>query len=355
MTVQSLRRVPANYRSSGVTSSLPPPAVARGRDATIPFSRATKGRGPVTKHVRDVLVPLDGTRHAEHALPWALRIADQTGAQIRLVYVHRPMDGPAHRRRTQLYVDFDDLLREPMEQYLSALTRRMARASSASIAPLWLDGRKIGEALAAMAQSSDLVVMATRRRGILSRLLLGSVSNQVSRRMSTPTLLVRGYRSPVDLTGRPPLRRALVPLDGSKGSEQILKPLAKLASDPSSEQILLRVTNDDRMCDTWEASTYSDWSEFGNGPLAQVEEVAGKWKKVFPNARPSVLWSDASAAKSIAQQAKELDADFIALATRPRSLLRRLIKPGVFGHLLRQGEWPLLVVEQNQTETQLHQ
>jgi nucleotide-binding universal stress UspA family protein len=159
-------------------------------------------------------------------------------------------------------------------------------------------------------------------------------------------LLVPGYRAPVDLTGRPALRRALVPLDGSKGSEQVLKALAKLASDPASEQILLRVTNDDRRCDTWEASTYSDRSEFGNGPLVQVQEVASQWKAVFPNACPTVLWSDASAAKSIAQQAKERDVDFIALATRPRSLVRRLIKPGVFGHLLRQGEWPLLVVQQ---------
>jgi nucleotide-binding universal stress UspA family protein len=325
---------------------LPPPAVARGSDATIPFTRATKGRGPAAKRVRDVLVPLDGTRHAEHALPWALRIADQTGSQIRLVHVHRPMDGPVHRRRTQLYVDFDELLRQPMEQYLSALTRRLARASSASVAPLWLDGREVGEALAALAQSSDLVVMATRRRSLVSRLLLGSISNQVSHSMSTPMLLVPGYSSPVDLTGRPALRRALVPLDGSKGSEQVLNVLAKLASDLSSEQILLRVTDDDRMCDTWEASTYSEWSEFRNGPLAQVQEVASKWKSVFPNARPTVLWSDESAAKSIAQQAKERDVDFIALATRPRSLLRRLIKPGVFGHLLRKAEWPLLVVQQ---------
>ncbi len=351
MTVHSLRRVPASYRSSGVTSSLPPPVFGRDGDAVIAMSRAAKRRGPVAKQVRDVLVPIDGTRHAEHALPWALRIADQTGAQIRLAYVHRPMDEPVHRRRIHLSVDFDDHLRKPMEDYLSGLTRRLARVSSASVAPLWLDGREIGESLVAIAESSDLVVMAARRRSFASRLLLGSVSDRLSRSMSTPALLIRGHRRPVDLTGRPALRRALVPLDGSKGSEQVLKSLARLASDPSSEQILLRVTNDDRMCDAWETSRYSTWSEFENGPLAQVQDVANKWKAVFPNVRPSVVWSDALAAKAISQQARELEADVLALAVRPRGLLRRTFKPGVFGYLLQQGEWPLLVVRQGQTGT----
>jgi len=327
---------------------LPPPDFAGDRAGTVPFSRTTKIGAPVAQ-VRDVLVPLDGSRAAEHALPWALRIASQTGAQLRLAYVHRPMDEPLHRRRTQMDAAFEDVLRKPMQQYLSRLMRRMARASTETVTPVWLDGREVGEALAAMAEKSDLVVMATRCRSFVSRLLLGSVTSQVSHRLATPMLLVPGYRAPVDLTGRPALRRALVPLDGSKGSEEILAALAQVSSDLSSEQVLLRVTNDDTLCDAWDTPRYCKWSEFKNGPLAQVQEVASRWKAVFPSARPSVLWTDASAAKSIAQQAKELDIDFIALATRPRSLLRRLIKPGVFGHLLRQGEWPLLVVQQRQS------
>lgn len=350
MTVQSLRRVPADYRSPGVTSSLPPPLLRRGNVvATSPHRPAKKKCIPVPRRLRDVLVPLDGSRHAEHALPWALRIADETGAQIHLVHVHRPMKAPAHRRRARLYVDFDDLLRQPMEEYLSDLARRLARTSSASVAPLWLDGREIDESLAAMAQTADLVIMATRRRSFASRLLLGSISHEVIGRRPAPTLLVPGYDSPADLTGRPPLRRALVPLDGSKGSEQILKPLEKLSSDSSSEQILLRVTDNDRMCDAWDARSYSQWSDFRNGPLAQVREVASKWKDSFPNARSSVVWSDTSAARTISQQARELGVDYIALATRRRGALRQFIKPGVMGHLVRSGTWPLLVVQQSLT------
>ena len=35
-----------------------------------------------------ILVPLDGSAFAEQALPWALRIARHTGAELDLVRVH---------------------------------------------------------------------------------------------------------------------------------------------------------------------------------------------------------------------------------------------------------------------------
>lgn len=37
--------------------------------------------------LRDVLVPLDGSTIAEHALPWAIEFAVKTGARLRLLHV----------------------------------------------------------------------------------------------------------------------------------------------------------------------------------------------------------------------------------------------------------------------------
>ena len=74
---------------------------------------------PVSKQpvpvIREVLVALDGSLSAEHALPWAIRIAESAKAQIRLVHVHERMDDGFHGRRANTYRAFDYLLREPKE------------------------------------------------------------------------------------------------------------------------------------------------------------------------------------------------------------------------------------------------
>jgi nucleotide-binding universal stress UspA family protein len=50
-----------------------------------------------------------------------------------------------------------------------------------------------------------------------------------------------------------------------------------------------------------------------------------------------VAWSESSPAMTILAQAKERHVDFIALAVRRRTGLRRMIRPGVFGHPCKHG------------------
>ena len=40
---------------------------------------------------RSLLVPLDGSPFSEHALPFALGIANRAGAAVQLVHVHVPL------------------------------------------------------------------------------------------------------------------------------------------------------------------------------------------------------------------------------------------------------------------------
>jgi nucleotide-binding universal stress UspA family protein len=41
---------------------------------------------------RSILVPLDGSPFSEHALPYARSIARRTGARVRVVHAHWPVD-----------------------------------------------------------------------------------------------------------------------------------------------------------------------------------------------------------------------------------------------------------------------
>ena len=62
-----------------------------------------------------------------------------------------------------------------------------------------------------------------------------------------PLLLVRGYSSPVDLTGDPIARKVLVPLDGSRFSEHILPHAAAIGRISSAAVTLLYVERSEQM------------------------------------------------------------------------------------------------------------
>jgi nucleotide-binding universal stress UspA family protein len=295
---------------------------------------------PVSKRrvrvLREVLVPLDGSLSAEHALPWAIRIAESAKAQIQLVQVHERMDDGFHGRRANSYRAFDNLLREPKEQYLSDVVNRMTRAGARIVKPMLLEGRGIAETLGELTASADMTVMATRRRSRLGRLLFGSVSQTVLRNASKPLLLVSGYNYPVDLTGRPHLNHALVPLDGSPGSEEILLPIVGLSRVMDGQQTLLRVIPEDR--------PFSLLKKLPRA-LADLNDVAKRWKAYLPKLKSTHVWSDSQINREVLKQAEEQQADFIAVAARGGNF-SRLFRPGLADYLIRHATMPLLVVKQ---------
>ena len=175
---------------------------------------------------RSLLVPLDGSSFAEHALPWALSIARRTGAALNLAQVHT----------MALFYDSTDLpadaaIREQEVANLQDVAKRLADVSPVRVNSALLDG-PIPDALHAHAKSvnADLIVMTTHGRGALSRLWLGSVADRLVRRTPVPILLIRPKEGSSDIAQDPVLQRILVPLDGSALAEQILEPALALGS-----------------------------------------------------------------------------------------------------------------------------
>jgi nucleotide-binding universal stress UspA family protein len=294
-----------------------------------------------------VIVPLDGSPYAEHALPWAIQIAALAGAPVRVVHVHAQMQPAFHSRRLELYREFDRLLREPMEEYIADVARRLTRASAITVAPKVVNGRHTTEALSELlASTDDIVVMATRGRNLVSRTLIGSALDAVVQRRDAPILHVRGYSCPVDLTARPSLRHALVPLDGSSESAGVMQPVAALSKLTDGRQTLLRVVQPAGVFSCGDGSACDEACERKNNPIAYLDAIAGDWRSELPHVRTSVVWSEVAPAREILAQAEELDVDFIAMATRPRSWLSRLLRPGIFDRLIRRARAPILVVNQ---------
>src|SRR5947209_4970021 len=147
---------------------------------------------------RTLLVPLDGSSFAEHALPAALAIARRAGARLNLVSVITPL---AEAYVEGLYFSTADLeahLEGRQRTYLEAVASRLRERVDVPIGTTVLHGdvaATVGQAI--VADKVDLVVLATHGRGPLGRFWLGSVADELIRHATSPLLLIRPAEDPV--------------------------------------------------------------------------------------------------------------------------------------------------------------
>jgi nucleotide-binding universal stress UspA family protein len=194
-----------------------------------------------------VLVPLDGSTFGEAALPLALSIARRAGGRLQLVNVMPPL-GPIY---TEAVLFTDTNLERELRQhnlgmqqtYLDGVVRRLKEvAEDVPVSTRVLEGDIAAELrMLATEIGADLVVMTTHARGPLGRFWLGSVADELVRRLPMPVLLVRpGEGAPV-FEPEPLLKHILIALDGEPFAEQILGPALELGRLLGADFTLLRV------------------------------------------------------------------------------------------------------------------
>ena len=171
---------------------------------------------------KHLLVPLDGSRLAEAALPAAILVSQKSGAKVTLLHVierHAPksVHGNVHLRTP-----------EEAEAYL----RRLAEERfPPGVEVDWHVHRRqtdhLAQSLADHVEELDLdlIVMVAHGRRRLEQWLFGTVSQQLLRENATPVLLVQ----PDPEASAPAFREILVPLDGQPEHEAGLPVAAELA------------------------------------------------------------------------------------------------------------------------------
>ena len=151
-----------------------------------------------------ILVPLDGSLLAEHALPAAEETARLHQCPLELIQVidlnrldHYGIEGlvGAAHMADQLVV-----AEREVTEYLESVATNL-REHGLTVSIMIRSGDPARELIDA-ATTGDLIVMATHGRGGVARVFLGSVAETVLRRASAPVLLVRANATqpPTDLS-----------------------------------------------------------------------------------------------------------------------------------------------------------
>ena len=296
-----------------------------------------------------ILVPLDGSAFGERALPVALALARRSGARIELVHAHEryvyASGAPMFDAR------LDEEFSAEMRKSLESLAERLRRKTGLTLTTTFLEGRVTRTLREYIAESgAHLVVMTTHGHGGLSRAWLGSVADQVVRHSTRPVLLVRpGAAAAASAADEPLFRRIVVPLDGSDAAEAALDHAVMLGTPGDTEYALVQVVVPRPILA--HAAPYP-----GGVPVAdrgELERRRAEAREYLDRVRADFEANGFAAkaevivhrqiARGILEYARGYDGDLIALATRGRGGMSRLLLGSVADKVLRGATTPLLM------------
>ncbi len=305
---------------------------------------------------RRILVPLDGSRFSEHAIPRAAQIASVGGGSLHLVTVALPETSAGPRTSPPSAADRDEAARAA-ERYLQEVEERI-RASKGSVEVT----RKVipaGNVIRSLIrevdeEGSDLIAMTTHGRGAWARAWLGSVADGVLRQAHKPVLLIRppesgeeevdpGPAFPMDL---PPFRRILVPLDGSRAGRAALAPARDLAGAKGARLTLFQAVPPPT-AGAYPYMTLPAREE--DLPENLLAEARAELEKVAVGLRDRGLSVDVRVdvhnqpGLAILRHLEKEGADLVAMSTRGRGGVARLILGSVADKVIRGSPVPVLV------------
>jgi len=305
--------------------------------------------------IRSILVPLDGSTFGEHALPLAAWIARRAPTSLQLVHVHRP--APVATIEGVIIMDDIELsMRQEEQAYLDKVVHRLRVDASVPASATLLDG-DVATAIhdRAIAEKADLVVLSTHGRGALGRFWLGSVADELVRRLPMPILMVRPAEGPIDLDNPPVIHNVLLPLDGSQFAEQMIEPALSLGKIMGATFTLVRVISPtvrldyvpetmalERMADDVLEHTRACQDQLRKEAQTYLDGVAARLRSRDIQVETCVL-AEEQPAVGILREAEIFGADLIAMETHGRRGLSRLMLGSVADKVVRGGHLPVLL------------
>ena len=311
-----------------------------------------------------ILVPLDGSARAEHAIPVAARIARALGGSVILLRVATAPVDTGKYSATSGYVE------ETVDADLTGATSYLENiAGSNELAGIKTEVKTftgaVAPAILSAAQSfhANLVVMCSHGYTGFKRWALGSVADKVTRHSPIPVFVLR-EGGPLPATAEHQPVRALVAVDGSSLSEAVLEPAAYLAAalaEATSQQgalHLLRVVDLPTSGGKFKSDAHID-----TGLKEQVKHEDEEYLATLVHhlgagdlalldlSITSSVEADPDVAEAIVKKSEQEKFDFIAIATHGRGGVQKWAMGSVAGRVLHATRLPLLIMRPQDVQT----
>ena len=324
-----------------------------------------------------ILVPLDGSKGSEKAIPVAARIARASGSSIIFVSVVLPvvefgtyttertvpLKPGAFERRVAKAASYLAEITETYASDLAGIATEIDVADGAASAMIYS---------AARLEGVDLIVLCSHEEGRLKRQVFGSVAQDALRHSPVPVLVLNEHGSVPQAPDATHPLRILVPLDGSDVAEAALLPavqlITALAAPFPGELHLFDVVDLPSVYGKLKSEAHLTdiaQEEARQGALQEAEKyvksvveaceaaLAGTSIKVTSEIVEStdVAGAIIKEAEQLADSESARSYDMIAMATHGRGVLQRVFMGSVTEHVLKTAKLPLLVVPPTWTDT----
>lgn len=297
---------------------------------------------------RKILVPLDGSQLAESALPLARDLARRSGGELHLTTVVTPLPAvrPGSGEAGPVKGWFEEE-RGRGKRYLADLKARFQEeVPDVPVHTKVISGPVVSSLEERIERiDADLVVMTTHGRGRLERMWLGSVADGLLRSAPCPLIL---WRPDEDGKERPPeVHSILVPLDESGNSQGILPQVKALAlATGASVAFFSAFDHGPSLGSTYvpHAAREEDEREEELNRLREyLGGLAAEFKAEGIDASVRVAVNE-SPARAILERQAETGANLIAMSTRGRGGVARLLMGSVADKVVRGADVPVMVI-----------
>jgi nucleotide-binding universal stress UspA family protein len=293
---------------------------------------------------KHILVPLDGSKLAEAALPIAVYLSQKIKAPVTLLHIiERDAPTEVHRdRHLNAPAEAQAYLKEVRKTYFSPKTKIKTHVHTAAVADV---ARSIVDHSSDEFQP-DLIILTSHGNSGMRDLLFGSIAQQVAAASGTPVLLIK----PDSGQSKFQLRRLLVPLDNESIHDQALPSAVALAQAFRARLDLLCVIPTLGTLSGEQAAVGNVLPAASRAYLDIAEEIAqehfqahlDEFQKIRLEAGAEIARGDP--ATVIAKTAERDGADLILFGTHGRAGLDAFWNRSVAAAVARKTHIPLLLI-----------
>jgi nucleotide-binding universal stress UspA family protein len=294
--------------------------------------------------LKHILVPLDGSRMAEMALPTAVLLAQKLEASVTLIHVieHNAPQSVHGDRHLTNQVEASTYLSETAAAYFPAGSQVECHVHTEEVQNVAASiVNHEGEF------SPDLIVMCAHGSSGMHEFMVGNIAQQVIAHGKTPLLLLRPDRS----GSSPVINRILVALDGISEHENGLPLVARLAAAFSASLHLVQVvptlgtlSGNQAASGRLLPGTTTVMLEIAETEAEEhLAEHVSEWKLAGLHVQAEVRRGDPAPQVVAAAQ----DSDLIVIGTHGKAGIKAFWSGSVASKIITQTHLPILLIPVN--------
>lgn len=291
------------------------------------------------KHKR-ILVPVDFSECSGYALEQAVNIGQEYGVEV--VFLHCQVKMPKYlfhgktsKENKQLAMEQREFIESEMEKYENITRQQDVRVSSR-----FITGGSVAKEILTFIESNDfdLVLMGTKGRTALEEVLIGSITQKVTRLSPVPVLSTRHTLQKENA------EHLLVPIDFSNIAKEVVQYAALIAKRFSAKLTFIHVI--EGKTHPYHPDREETWNEF-NPELHAI--IIGRMRDFVGDniENQTFVLREGCAHREIADYADTHGCDLIVMGTCGQSAMDRLLMGSTTERVMALAPCPVLTIKKD--------